>query len=84
MDQRSIASFLARKEISAIAIHYGFVVRLSPEAVSRSFITHYLREAIFVSSNSPVIFPSQNLSSTIATRVFSSHLPNSRLRQFES
>jgi hypothetical protein len=34
MDQRSVVLSLARKELSAIAIHHDLVAKLGPEAVS--------------------------------------------------
>jgi hypothetical protein len=54
MDQRSIVLYPAGKELSAITIHHDLVATLGPKAVSYSSLTRYLREAIFVSSNSPV------------------------------
>jgi hypothetical protein len=57
MDQRSIALRLTRKELSAIAIHYDLVATLGPGAMSYSSATRYLREARFVSSNSPANIP---------------------------
>jgi hypothetical protein len=84
MDQKSIVLGLARKKLSTIAIHHNLAAILGPEAVGYSFVTRYLtRPSLFRPILLP-IFPGQNLSSTIATRLFASHLPNSRLRQFES
>jgi hypothetical protein len=57
MDQRSIVFYLTKKELSAIAIHHDLVVTLCPEVVSYSSVTRYLREVIFVSSNSPATIP---------------------------
>jgi hypothetical protein len=57
VDQRSIVLYLARKELSVIAIHHDLVSTLGPEAVSYSSVTCYLREAIFVSSNSHANIP---------------------------
>jgi hypothetical protein len=57
MDQRSIVLYLTRKELSAITIHHNFVATLGSEAVSYSSVTRCLREAIFVSSNSPANIP---------------------------
>jgi hypothetical protein len=84
MDQRSIVICLARKELSAIAIHHDLAATLGPEAVGYSSVTCYIREAILISSNSPANIPEANPSSTILTKLFSSHSPKSRLRQFES
>jgi hypothetical protein len=57
MDQRLIVLDLARKELSATAIHHDLVATLRPEAVSYSFMIRYPREAIFISSNSPANIP---------------------------
>jgi hypothetical protein len=59
MDQRSIVLYLylARKDLPAVAIQHNLVITLGPEAVSDSCVTHYFREAIFVSSNSPANIP---------------------------
>jgi hypothetical protein len=43
--------------LSAIAIHHDLVPTLGPEAVSHSSVIRYLREAKFVSSNSPANIP---------------------------
>jgi hypothetical protein len=43
MDQRSICPYLARKELSAIAIHHNLVATLGLEVVSHSSVTGYLR-----------------------------------------
>jgi hypothetical protein len=52
MDQRSIVFYLARKELSAIAVHCDLVAILGPEAVGYASITRYLHDVIFISSNS--------------------------------
>jgi hypothetical protein len=57
MDQKPIVLCLAKKERSAIAIHHHLVATASPEAVNYSFVTRYLREAIFVPSNFPANIP---------------------------
>jgi hypothetical protein len=57
MDQRPIVLYLARKELSAIAIHYDLVVALAREPVSDSSVASYLYEIIFVSSNCPANIP---------------------------
>jgi hypothetical protein len=57
VDQRSIVLYLARKELSATAIHHDLVTTLGLEAVSYSSVTGYLRAAIFVWSNSHVNIP---------------------------
>jgi hypothetical protein len=59
MDQRPIVFCLAKKELSAIAIHHDLVATVGPEAVSYSSVTRYLREAMFVSSNSPATVPEE-------------------------
>jgi hypothetical protein len=53
MNQRSIVLYLARKDLSVMAVHHDLVATPGPEAVSYSSVTRYLRQAIFVSSNSP-------------------------------
>jgi hypothetical protein len=55
--KKSIVLCLARKELSAIAIHHELVATLGPEVVSYSSMTRYLHEASFVSSNSPATMP---------------------------
>jgi hypothetical protein len=57
MDQQSIALYLSRKGLSAVAIHDDLVATFGAEAVSYPSVTHYLREAIFVSSNPPDPLP---------------------------
>jgi hypothetical protein len=57
MDQQLIVLYLFRKGLSAFAIHDDLVATLSPEAVSYPFVTHYLREVIFASSNPPEPLP---------------------------
>jgi hypothetical protein len=80
MDQRSIVFYFARKEFSAIAIHYDLVARLGPEVVSYSSMTHDLREAILVPSGSPANIPEAKPQFNDCTRPFSSRSPNRRLR----
>jgi hypothetical protein len=53
MDQQSIVLYLSRKGLSAAAIHDNIVATLGAEALSYPSVTPCLREAIFVSSNSP-------------------------------
>jgi hypothetical protein len=55
MEQRSIFSYLARKGLSPLPIHDDLVTTLSADAdaMSYSSVTHYLRDAVFASSNSP-------------------------------
>jgi hypothetical protein len=57
MNQRSTVVYLAKKDLSVITVHHDLVATPGPEAVSYSSVTHYLREAIFVSSNSPANRP---------------------------
>jgi hypothetical protein len=57
MDQRSTLLDLTRKELSVIVIRYDLLATLGPEVMSYSSVTRYLREAIFVSSNSPADIP---------------------------
>jgi hypothetical protein len=57
MNQISIVFSLARKELSAIAIHHDLVATLGPEAVRYSSVTRCLREVRFVSSDSPANIP---------------------------
>jgi hypothetical protein len=57
MDQRSIVLYVARKELSGLAIHHDSVATLGPEAVSYSSVARYLYEDVFVSSNSPANIP---------------------------
>jgi hypothetical protein len=81
MSQRSIVLEFTRKELSAVVIHRNLVATLSPEAVSYSSVTRdLLRRHLFCPTLLP-IFRRQNLSSSIATNLFSLHSPNSRLRQ---
>jgi hypothetical protein len=48
MNQRSICSFLARKELSALEIHNELAIVLGPIAVAYSTITAYLRQRRFL------------------------------------
>jgi hypothetical protein len=57
MDQQSIVLYLSRKGLSAVAIHDDPVATLGAEAMSYRFVTRYLREAIFASSNPPDPLP---------------------------
>jgi hypothetical protein len=54
MGQKPMFLYLARKELSTIAVHHDLVATLGPAAVSYPSVTQYLRNAIFVSSHSPV------------------------------
>jgi hypothetical protein len=53
MDQQLIVLYLARKGLSAVAIHDDHVATLNTEAVSLPSVARRLREAIFASSNPP-------------------------------
>jgi hypothetical protein len=53
MDKQLIVLYLSRKGVSAVAIHDDLVTTLGTEAVGYPSVTHYLREAIFGSSNPP-------------------------------
>jgi hypothetical protein len=57
MDQKSIALYLSRKGLSAVAIGDDLAATLGAEAVSCPSVTHYLREVIFASSNPPNPLP---------------------------
>jgi hypothetical protein len=61
MDHKSIVLYLARKELSPVAIHHDLVAMLGLETVSYSSVTRCLREAIFVSSNFPANIPEAEL-----------------------
>jgi hypothetical protein len=56
-EQRSIVLYLARKGLSPFAIHDNFVTTLGTDAVSYSFVTYYLRDAVFSSSYPPTTLP---------------------------
>jgi hypothetical protein len=51
MDQQSIAPYLSRKGLQAVTIHADLAATLGAEVVSSPSLTHYLRKAIFASSN---------------------------------
>jgi hypothetical protein len=61
MEQRSIVLYLARKRLSPLAIHDDLVTTLGADAdadaVSYSSVTHYLRAAVYTSSNPPTPLP---------------------------
>jgi hypothetical protein len=57
MGQRSIVLYLARKEFSAIVIHYDLAAMLGLETMNYSSVTRYLHEAMLISSNSLVTIP---------------------------
>jgi hypothetical protein len=47
MDQRSIALYLAKKSLSATAIHRDFEETLDPEATAYSTVAMYLQTLTF-------------------------------------
>jgi transcriptional regulator of acetoin/glycerol metabolism len=53
MDEQLTVLYLSRKGLSAVATHDDLVATLGADAVSYPSVTHFLREAIFVSSNPP-------------------------------
>jgi hypothetical protein len=53
IEQQSIVLYLARKGLSPFAIHDDLVTTLGADAMSYSFVTSYLRDAVFFSSNQP-------------------------------
>jgi hypothetical protein len=59
MEQRSIVLYLAKKELSPLAINDDLVTTLGADAdaVSYSSVTLYLRDAVFASSNPPTFLP---------------------------
>jgi hypothetical protein len=57
MEQRSIVLYLARKGLSPFAIHDDLATTLGADAESYSFVTSYLRDAVFSSSNPPTTLP---------------------------
>jgi hypothetical protein len=59
MGQRSIVLYLARKGLLPLATHDDLVTTLGADAdaVSYSSMTHYLRDAVFTSSNPPTALP---------------------------
>jgi hypothetical protein len=57
MEQQSIVLYLARKGLSPFAIHDDLVTTLAADAMSYLFVTRYLRDAVFSSSNPPTHLP---------------------------
>jgi hypothetical protein len=53
MEQRPIVLSLARKGLSPFAIHDDLVTTFGADVVSYSFMTSYLCDAVFSSSNPP-------------------------------
>jgi hypothetical protein len=57
MGQRLTALYLARKELSVVAIHRDLAATFGEAAVSYSSMTRCLREAIFLPSKSLANIP---------------------------
>jgi hypothetical protein len=56
MNQRSIVLYLARKRLTAIAIHEDPVATLGAAAIRYPLITRYFREPKLATSNPEVVF----------------------------
>jgi hypothetical protein len=56
MDQWAIVMYLARKGLTAVAIHEHLLATLGAEVISYPSVTCHLREAKFATSNPEVTF----------------------------